>query len=169
MHKIGWDKLVAKSERLTCYLLAFLKRELSDQIQFITPEDPAERGATLVFQIKGVPSLIIEQVLATAGYEIDVRPPNNIRVTAHYGYTSFMDIHNMVHCLKQVVRQELLKKESLKSISKSAPVSQHSIFTSAAGGLTQDFAASISRGAINYSNGPAEVGAAADEAGASGP
>lgn len=132
MHSIGWDKLIEKSEQLTRYMLALLKKKLGDQIELITPEDSAERGATLVFQIKGVQSDIIELELAKAGYEIDVRPPNNIRITAHYGYTRVVDIYDMVHCLEHVVRQELLKKESLISMSNVASGSQHTFFTNAA-------------------------------------
>lgn len=40
-------------------MLALLKKKLGDQIQLSTPEDSSERGATLVFQVKGVKSNII--------------------------------------------------------------------------------------------------------------
>jgi kynureninase len=143
MHNIGWDKLIKKSEQLTAYMLALLKKKLGDQMQLITPEDPEERGATLVFQIKEIQSDIIERELAKAGYEIDVRPPNNIRITAHYGYTRAIDIYGMVCCLEHVVRQELLKRVSLMPASISLKPSL--FFTSA---VTQSDASPQSGSAV---------------------
>ena len=104
MNAIGFDKLFAKSERLTRYLLAQLQQHLGDKIDIITPLNPAERGATLCLQVKGAVSLhTLEQQLKVAGYEIDTRPPNLIRMTAHYGYTTFTQIHDFVRQFKLIL------------------------------------------------------------------
>ena len=52
MSAIGWNKLMAKSECLTRYMLALLKDRLDDKIQLITPEDPDQRGANWYFVSK---------------------------------------------------------------------------------------------------------------------
>ncbi|HHI9477160.1 TPA: aminotransferase class V-fold PLP-dependent enzyme [Legionella anisa] len=123
MSQIGWDKLIAKSECLTRYMHVLLQQSLGDKIEWITPDDPKRRGAMLVFRIKGISDVRqIETVLKQASelglFEIDVRPPNNIRVTAHYGYTQFNDIHNMVSRLTHVVNL-LLEQKKVESLSLS--------------------------------------------------
>lgn len=117
MHAVGWDKLVAKSECLTRYMHKLLINLLGDKIQLITPIDPKHRGAMLVFRVKGVSNVqMIEEELKRqselGSFEIDVRKPNNIRVTAHYGYTSFTDVHGLVTRLEQVI--DLALKEEYK-------------------------------------------------------
>ncbi|MCX7115175.1 MAG: hypothetical protein NTW08_04645 [Gammaproteobacteria bacterium] len=112
MDAIGWDKLTAKSECLTRYMLTLLKARLGETLQLITPEDPAQRGAMLVFRVIGLKQAhavedALKQVSDLGRFEVDTRPPNNIRVTAHYGYTSFADIQRMVTRLEQVVSKVL--------------------------------------------------------------
>jgi|GEM_PF-946177 len=112
MADIGWDKLIARSESLTRYMLTLLQQKLGDRIEFITPLDPKNRGAMLVFRVKGIHNVAAIEALMKAQsplgqFEIDTRPPANIRVTAHYGYTRFSDIHNMVTRLEQVVALQL--------------------------------------------------------------
>lgn len=110
---IGFDKCFNKSECLTRYMIAQLRHHLEDVIEFVTPLDPAQRGAMIVFRIKGMSRVqVVEDELKKssgdeAGYEIDVRPPNNIRLTAHYAYNKFEQIANMVRKLQLVVRREL--------------------------------------------------------------
>lgn len=113
MSAIGWDKLTAKSECLTRYMLALLKARLGDKFELITPEDSKQRGATIVFRVKGLSKVnLVEEELkkpnALGQFELDVRPPNNIRVTAHYGYTRFADIQKMVTRLEQVIDKVLV-------------------------------------------------------------
>src|SRR3990167_202137 len=116
MNAIGWDKLTAKSECLTRYMLALLKARLGARFELITPEDPKQRGATIVFRVKGLSKVSsVEEELkkpnALGQFELDVRPPNNIRVTAHYGYTSFVDIQKMVTKLEQVIVNVLVEED----------------------------------------------------------
>jgi kynureninase len=116
--KIGFDKCFNKSECLTQYLLAQLSLHLSNHIEFITPLDPAQRGAMIVFRIKGLDDInIIEEKLKTPdafryGYEVDTRAPNNMRLTAHYAYTTFEQIAAMVQKLRLVIHLELQQKQT---------------------------------------------------------
>ncbi|KTD41076.1 aminotransferase class V-fold PLP-dependent enzyme [Legionella parisiensis] len=117
MGQIGWDKLIAKSECLTRFMHALLQQFLGDKIEWITPDDPKRRGAMLVFRVKEISDVrqietILKQSSELGQFEIDVRPPNNIRVTAHYGYTQFTDIHKMVSRLTQVVNLLLEQKKA---------------------------------------------------------
>ncbi|CAM2971014.1 Kynureninase [Legionella steigerwaltii] len=118
MSQIGWDKLNAKSECLTRYMHALIQQHLGDKIEWITPDDPKKRGAMLVFRVKDISDTDVKQIEALlkksselGAFEIDVRPPNNIRVTGHYGYTQFSDIHKMVSRLEQVVHHVLEQKK----------------------------------------------------------
>jgi len=133
MSQIGWDKLNAKSECLTRYMHALIQQHLGDKIEWITPDDPKKRGAMLVFRVKGISDVRqIETLLKTANelgtFEIDVRPPNNIRVTAHYGYTQFTDIHKMVARLEQVVHLLLEQKKQESLILTSIKQGKESVF-----------------------------------------
>jgi kynureninase len=111
--QIGFDKCLNKSESLVRYLIMQLKQQLGDKIQLITPEDPKQRGAMVVLQVKGVTDVkSIEKQLSEASpslglFEVDVRPPNNIRITAHYGYTKFTQIHQLVTKLELILANRL--------------------------------------------------------------
>lgn len=70
--KIGFDKCFNKSESLTLYFIAQLQKYLGDKIKIITPSDPAQRGATVVFKLLDKINVeIIEKQLKKAGFEID--------------------------------------------------------------------------------------------------
>ncbi len=117
---IGFDKCFNKSECLTRYLIAQLQARLGDQIEFVTPLDPAQRGAMVVFRVKELRDVqVVEESLKSGGlaYEIDARPPNNIRLTAHYGYTKFEQVSNLVQKLKLVITAALSLHESVPVIS----------------------------------------------------
>ncbi|OGT47845.1 MAG: hypothetical protein A3E83_03235 [Gammaproteobacteria bacterium RIFCSPHIGHO2_12_FULL_41_20] len=115
-NNIGFDKCFNKSECLTRYLLAQLKYHLGDKLELITPEDPMQRGAMIVFRIKGLSSVEeIEDFLKEGrselgNYEVDVRAPN-IRMTAHYAYSTFEQICRMVNKLTLVVNNLLRQEE----------------------------------------------------------
>lgn len=104
-NKIGFHKCFNRSECITRYLIALLKHTLGDKIEFITPEDPAERGAMIVFRtadqtdVKMIEEFLKNEKINLGKYEIDVRPPNNIRLTAHYAYTSFEQINGLARKL----------------------------------------------------------------------
>jgi kynureninase len=114
--QIGFFKCFYKSESLTLYLIAQLQWHLGDKIEFISPLDDKQRGAMLVFRVKDVTEInSIEHALKTSDsefgkFEIDTRPPNNIRLTAHYGYTKFEHICLLVSKLKLVITNHLENK-----------------------------------------------------------
>lgn len=120
-NKIGFDKCFNKSECLTRYMIAQLKFHLHDKIEFITPEDSNQRGAMIVFRVKGLSSVnhiedSLKGELKNMGlYEIDVRPPNNLRLTAHYAYTSFEQINKMVEKLVLAITLELQSEKRFES------------------------------------------------------
>lgn len=115
-NSIGFDKCFNKSECLTRYMVEQLKHHLGDKLEFITPDDPMQRGAMIVFRVKELSDVkSIEDFLKTGqsdlgNYEIDVRPPNNIRLTAHYAYTKFEQINRMVEKLTLAVNNTLQNK-----------------------------------------------------------
>lgn len=118
MSSIGWDKLMVKSECLTRYLQASLVEHIGDKIQFITPNDPKRRGAMLVFRVTGITDMqqieeLLKQKHEFGQFEVDVRKPNNIRVTAHYGYTKFADIQRFVCRLEQVIGLALTEQKRI--------------------------------------------------------
>jgi kynureninase len=120
MSQIGWDKLQAKSECLTRYLRCVLQQQMGERIEWITPEEPSARGAMLVFRLQGIDDVgkveaLLKQKSDLGRFEIDVRPPNNIRVTAHYGYTRFADIYKMVLSLDHAMCLLLEQKEQATS------------------------------------------------------
>ncbi|CEG55724.1 kynureninase/PvdN C-terminal domain-containing protein [Legionella fallonii] len=122
MSAIGWDRLMVKSECLTRYLQASLNEHLGDKIQFITPGNPKQRGAMLVFRVNGVTDVqqieeLLKQKNELGQFEIDVRKPNNIRVTAHYGYTQFTDIQRFVCRLNQVIQFALTEQKNKEAIT----------------------------------------------------
>jgi hypothetical protein len=122
----GWDKLMALSESKTLFLLALLKQGLGKQIHFITPED-SKQCAMLVFQVQGLKNVHeVEKTLKKMGFEIDTRPPNNIRVTAHYAYTSFVDIVLFVYKLKLAI--DLTLKQEAEANTNPVSVRHHSVF-----------------------------------------
>jgi len=115
-NKIGFNKCFNKSECLTRYLIAQLKHHLKEKIEIITPEDPLQRGAMIVFQVKGLNDVKgIEDFLKLGQpnlgkYEIDVRPPNNIRLTPHYAYSKFEQINRIVSKLTIAINNALQNK-----------------------------------------------------------
>ena len=132
MSAIGWDKLTNRSESLTRYMIALLKLRLGDRIEFITPLAPKSRGAMMVFRIKNLANIeAVEALLKKESefgqFEVDTRPPNNIRVTAHYGYTKFGDIRRMVMRLEKVINMQLLSEQKLDKNQTMHHVSQQEL------------------------------------------
>ncbi len=112
-HQIGFDHCFNKSESLVRYLIALLKHHLHEKIELITPEDPMQRGAMIVFQVKGsknaekIEHFLKKEELTLGSFEIDTRPPNNIRLTPHYAYTTFEQINRMMTKLIVALKQNL--------------------------------------------------------------
>lgn len=112
--EIGFDKCLNKSECLTRYLIMQLQHHLGDKIEIITPLDSKHRGATIAVRVKdGENVQIIEEKLKKIGFEVDSRPPNILRMTAHYGYTKFTHINRFVASLKKILDKKLEHNEAL--------------------------------------------------------
>lgn len=127
MYKAGWDKLMSFSESQTMFLLELLSCTLGDKIEFISQKNSEQRGAMLVFSVLGLRNVHeVEKKLNRAGFDIDTRPPNNIRVTAHYGYTRFVDIVRLVKQLKLVI--DLCLQEEARTRPEQVSVLPSSVF-----------------------------------------
>jgi kynureninase len=61
----------------------------------------------------------VEEQLKQAGFEIDTRPPNIMRITAHYGYTRFEQIHRFVNQLKLILDKQLVNRMQFMLFSQS--------------------------------------------------
>lgn len=100
---LGVAEIEEKSEKLTTFLIEQLQEHLKDSIEWITPLDPKQRGAMLVFKIhtqRNAPE--IERELLRCGFSVDVRPPANIRVMPHPLYISFQEVENFAVKLKEI-------------------------------------------------------------------
>ncbi len=123
MAKQPLDKIEHRSSAITTYLHQRLYEMFQSDLNMISPLNRNKRGAMLVFNIKGVDMARVSTQLYTntasgekslchelflqgedpqKRYEVDVRD-NKIRITAHWGYTSFAEIDSFANKLKKVV------------------------------------------------------------------
>jgi kynureninase len=96
----GMAPLRAKSERLTAYLAALLDRELSEQIEVLTPADPARRGCQLSLRLKTGGGRRVFGRITAAGITCDWREPDVMRVAPVPLYNRFEDVYRFVQALK---------------------------------------------------------------------
>lgn len=100
--KVGIEKLIEKSKKLTGYF-EFLINELNnDSISIITPSNPEERGCQLSIQVKNADKSLHEK-LTEAGIISDWREPDVIRCAPVPLYNSFQDIYQMVDRLRKIL------------------------------------------------------------------
>lgn len=95
----GMDRLWAKSRRLTGYLEYLLRQIEGDQINIITPEEPAERGSQLSIQVKDANKTLFHRITEN-GVIADWREPDVIRVAPVPMYNNFEDVYRFVSILK---------------------------------------------------------------------
>ncbi len=113
----GMDRLRAKSVHQTEYLIALWEATLAPlRFTMNTPPDPARRGSHVSL---GHPEgWRIDQVLIKEMNVLpDFRKPDNIRLGIAPLYTSFMDIHNAVMRIREVVTERLYEKYSIDSLT----------------------------------------------------
>jgi kynureninase len=91
--EIGMDRLVEKSRRLTGYLEFMLNRIGGEDLNIITPADPARRGCQLSIVVRNNGRAVFER-LEKNGVICDWREPDCIRVAPVPLYNSFMDVFN---------------------------------------------------------------------------
>ena len=101
----GMAPLRAKSVEATAYLEWLLAAEVGEQVEVITPSDPAQRGCQLSLKIASdVPGKQIFAALERDGVVTDWREPNVIRVAPVPLYNSFLDVFRFVRILKSILQ-----------------------------------------------------------------
>jgi kynureninase len=97
--EVGMDKLVAKSKKLTDYLLFLLNTIETDRIEIITPE---ERGCQISIRVKNGNKELFDKI-TERGVVADWREPDVIRIAPVPLYNSFSDVFNFYNILKTVI------------------------------------------------------------------
>jgi kynureninase len=97
--EVGMDKLLAKSKKLTDYLLFLLNTIETDRIEIITPK---ERGCQISIRVKNGNKELFD-IITEKGVVADWREPDVIRVAPVPLYNSFSDVFNFYNVLKAVI------------------------------------------------------------------
>ena len=97
--EVGMDKLVAKSRKLTDYLLFLLNTIETDRIEIITPE---ERGCQISIRVKNGNKELFD-IITEKGVVADWREPDVIRIAPVPLYNSFEDVFKFYAILKEVL------------------------------------------------------------------
>lgn len=97
--EVGMDKLVAKSKKLTNYLLFLLDSIETDRIEIITPE---ERGCQLSIRVKNGNKTLFDEI-TEKGVIADWRDPDVIRIAPVPLYNSYQDIFQLYTILKDLI------------------------------------------------------------------
>lgn len=108
--KVGMDKLRKKSLLLTGYLLFLLKKLGENKVRVITPDDPNQRGAQLSIQTS-FDAKELNQKLLKAGFIVDFREPDVLRVAPTPLYNTFSEIYAFVEILTDFLGFEGENKE----------------------------------------------------------
>jgi kynureninase len=88
----GMDRLREKSLKLTGYLEFLLNGLGTDAFKFITPSDPAQRGAQMSIVVKKDGRKVFD-ALKDAGVICDWREPDCIRIAPAPIYNNFSDVY----------------------------------------------------------------------------
>jgi len=96
--EVGFEKLTAKSKKLTGYFEFLLNHLDEDTITIITPRNPEERGCQLSIQVNNADRLLHTK-LTNAGVISDWREPDVIRCAPVPLYNTFEDVYKLVECL----------------------------------------------------------------------
>ncbi len=90
----GIENLRAKSEKLTGYLEFLINglHQPKDQLEIITPADPAARGCQLSLLVNKNGRQLFDTLMAN-GFILDWREPNVIRVAPTPLYNTFEDVY----------------------------------------------------------------------------
>jgi kynureninase len=99
----GMDRLRAKSERLTGYLEALIRRDCADVLEVVTPAEPARRGCQLSLRVAGgrERGRALFEHLAAQGIIGDWREPDVIRISPVPLYNSHADIRRFTAAVVQ--------------------------------------------------------------------
>ncbi len=94
----GMPALRAKSEKLTGYLESLLCQRLGNDVEIVTPADPAQRGCQLSLRLKRHGKLVFDR-LRERGVVCDWREPDVIRVAPVPLYNRFLEVFEFVERL----------------------------------------------------------------------
>ena len=97
--EVGMDKLIAKSKKLTDYLLFLLNTIETDRIEIITP---SARGCQISIRVKNGNKELFDKI-TEKGVVADWREPDVIRVAPVPLYNSFLEVFNFHNRLKAVI------------------------------------------------------------------
>ena len=99
----GMDRLRAKSERLTGYLEALIRRDCADVLEVVTPAEPARRGCQLSLRVAGGRGRgrALFDFLSARGIVGDWREPDVIRISPVPLYNSFVDLRHFTAAVVQ--------------------------------------------------------------------
>ncbi len=98
----GMQALRSKSEKLTAYLEALVRRQLSDRIDILTPSEPERRGCQLSLRVRGgrERGRALFEHLESQGIIGDWREPDVIRISPTPLYNRFSDIWTLVQAIE---------------------------------------------------------------------
>jgi kynureninase len=99
---IGMDRLRQKSEQLTGYLASLLAQPGFENLEIITPAEPAERGCQLSLVVHGRGREVFDRI-SQAGVVCDWREPNVIRVAPKPLYNTFEEVHRFAALLHEAI------------------------------------------------------------------
>lgn len=100
----GFDRLRAKSEKLTMYLETLLKAMIPPGMcEILTPSAPHCRGCQLSLRLP-IDAADMEERLLAQGITVDARRPNVIRVAPTPMYNSFKDVYVFVTALRDELK-----------------------------------------------------------------
>ena len=97
--EVGMPSLIAKSKKLTSYLVFLLNQIKTDRINIITPD---QRGCQISLSVKDGNKNLFDQI-TSKGVIADWREPDVIRVAPVPLYNSFLDVFNFCKILENIV------------------------------------------------------------------
>lgn len=97
--EVGMPSLIAKSKKLTSYLVFLLNQIKTDRINIITPE---QRGCQISLSVKDGNKNLFDQI-TSKGVIADWREPDVIRVAPVPLYNSFLDVFNFYKILEDII------------------------------------------------------------------
>lgn len=98
----GMPALRSKSEKLTAYLEALVRQQLTERIDILTPSEPERRGCQLSLRVRGgrEQGRALFEHLESRGIIGDWREPDVIRISPTPLYNRFSDIWSLVQAIK---------------------------------------------------------------------
>lgn len=102
IEQAGFDKMKAKSKKLTAYLEFLINNLNHDNFEIITPSESAQRGAQISIRVVDKDKSIFDR-LTQNGITADWRTPDVIRVAPTPLYNSFHEVFRFVQTLEKII------------------------------------------------------------------